>query len=440
MDIVLVHGYNVTSTKTYGNLAVRLKKLGYKIKNVYLSKYITLDDDLDLKDIVRAFQAALVDLYGAQLGKKKFACVTHSTGGVVVRSWIDRYYSQRSGAIPISHLIMLAPPGHGSRLSSLGKSRLSRLRSLWGVEPGLRILDALELGSQFLWDLNSAWMGKKFHKAAGFYTFVIAGQWIDKKLWDTIIPATYERGSDGVVRTSSCNLNMQRILFDGGKIKKDSIDGVPFLITPRTSHANEDYGIIGSIPLEGTHPVLDAILSALDVGSKREYERVEAEFALRTLNLQSQETYFDGSVMDRYCQIVFRIRDNMGNNLNDYAVEFIDSSGRGDRFLSGFFADHHKNQVNPENFVYYLSFDKAQGIPDGKLGFRVQSVPDTDLVSYEDFDFRGAYPEVRNILKPNQTTFVDIVMRRRLNKNIFRLTSNLSYQKIKPDPSPDWIE
>src|SRR6185503_19292581 len=135
MDVILVHGYNVTSTRTYGVLPQRLKKAGYNVKNVYLSKYVTLDDDLTLFDLTTAFNAALKDLYGKKFEQQRFACVTHSTGALVARSWISRFYGTAMEALPMSHLVMLSPPNAGSRLAELGKSRLGRLRTLFGVEP-----------------------------------------------------------------------------------------------------------------------------------------------------------------------------------------------------------------------------------------------------------------------------------------------------------------
>src|SRR5690242_13770614 len=98
MDIVLVHGYNVTSTKTYGVLPQRLKAAGHSIKNVYLSKYVTLDDDITIKDIVRAFEAALRDTLGKRYNEP-FACVTHSTGGLVARAWVDTFYGGQMASL-----------------------------------------------------------------------------------------------------------------------------------------------------------------------------------------------------------------------------------------------------------------------------------------------------------------------------------------------------
>ncbi|MCG3204449.1 MAG: hypothetical protein KCHDKBKB_01164 [Elusimicrobia bacterium] len=438
MDVLLVHGYNVTSTKTYGVLPQRLRAAGHKVKDVYLSKYVTLDDDITLKDIVRAFQSALLDTYKGELNRP-FACITHSTGGLVARSWVDLYFGDSMASNPMTHLIMLAPPNNGSRLAELGKSRLSRLRSLVGVEPGMKVLDALELGSEFQWDLNTSWIQKKLHAAPGFYPIVITGQWIDKKLWDSIIPATYERGSDGVVRAASANLNMQKItVTDKGQILREVMGGIPFLVTPKTAHSDEKYGIMGSIPLRGNHPVLAGILSALEVDSREEYQALEADFAMKTTLLQRKETYYDGSKLDRYCQVVFRVMDNQGNALGDYALEIVDASLRGDRMPSGFFGDKHKNLVAPEKFVYFLNYDRMSEIQGGKVGFRLNSAANTPLINYQEATLLAPL-NVESVVKPNQTTFVEVILNRRINKKVFEITKNFSYQKITGEAGPDWI-
>lgn len=437
MDVLLIHGYNVTSTRTYGVLPQRLKAAGHRIRNVYLSKYVTLDNELTLDDIVRAFQAALVDIYGASLGKTKFACVTHSTGGLVARRWISAYYENRMGACPLSHLIMLAPPNHGSRLAIVGRSRVSRLRSLWGTDPGVKILDALETGSSFQWSLNSRWIGQKTSEAKGFFPFVIAGQWIDKKLWDVIVPATYERGSDGVVRAASTNLNVLKIVWNG-RVTQSAMDGLAYLITPRTSHSDERFGIMGSVPAKGDHPVLTAILEALDVHDNAAYKKLTVEFEQRTADVQKTETYHDKSELHRYSQLVVRVVDQTGAPLTDYAVELIDHEGRGDRFPSGFMAHSHQNAVTPELYTYYLDYDRISKVIGGKVGVRVQSTPASPLVAYEQAQFLG--PAVDEFLFPNRTTYLEMVLHRRLNKNVFRLTKNTSYQKIDRTAGPDWID
>jgi hypothetical protein len=309
-----------------------------------------------------------------------------------------------------------------------------------GVEPGLKVLDALELGSDFQFNLNTAWLRQKIHASPKFFPFVITGQWIDKKLWDSIVPATYERGSDGVVRAASANLNMQRLtLRADGSVLREVMGGVAFLIPPKASHSDTRYGIMGSIPSQGTHPVLDAILSALKVKTRAGYTALEADFATQTTLLQRSDTYYDGSPLSRYCQLVFRISDSMGTALRDYAIELIDASMSGGQLPGGFFADKHQNEPNAEYFVYYLNYDRMKDIRGGKLGFRIQSAADTPLIAYQETVFMGP-SDVESVLRPNQTTLVDVILKRRINKDVFRLTKNFSTQTITGRAGDEWID
>jgi hypothetical protein len=196
---------------------------------------------------------------------------------------------------------------------------------------------------------------------------------------------------------------------------------------------------MGSIPSKGDHPVLTAILSTLDVDSRDEYDALEADFAMKTTQLQRKETYYDGSELNRYSQLVFRVTDSMGNELSDYAIELIDGSGSGAKLPGGFFGDKHKNAVNPEQFVYYLDYDTLSEVRGGKFGFRVHTAAATPLINYEELVF-SASTGADSIIKPNQTTFVDAVLKRRINKNVFRITDDFSYQKITNAASEEWVE
>ena len=143
MHIIFVHGWSVTHTDTYGELPRWLSQQSrdYKIQNVYLGKYISFVDSVTLDDIARAFQQALYDALGKKM-EDGFACITHSTGGPVVRLWMKLYYGAQLTACPMKHLIMLAPANHGSALAQLGKGTFSRFKSLLeGEQPGVRVLD-----------------------------------------------------------------------------------------------------------------------------------------------------------------------------------------------------------------------------------------------------------------------------------------------------------
>ena len=155
--VIFVHGWSVTNTDTYGELPARLIAESARsggpaldVQHIYLGQYVSFRDEVRVADISRAFDAALGAVLRDAGANRRFVCITHSTGGPVVRDWFDRIYVQgkRIGECPMSHLIMLAPANFGSALAQLGKTRLAAIKAWFdGVEPGQGVLDWLELGS-----------------------------------------------------------------------------------------------------------------------------------------------------------------------------------------------------------------------------------------------------------------------------------------------------
>ena len=143
MLIVFVHGWSVTNTNTYGGLPSALIKNALpdkeiKVEHLYLGKYVSFADEVNVDDIARGMQHAVNAEILPKLAKgERFACITHSTGGPVVRKWIDIFFKGQLDKCPLQHLVMLAPANHGSALAQLGKGRLSRMKFFAeGVQPG----------------------------------------------------------------------------------------------------------------------------------------------------------------------------------------------------------------------------------------------------------------------------------------------------------------
>ena len=87
MKILFVHGWSVTDTSTYGGLPERLRREpGLEVDEVFLGKYISFHDEVRFDDLARAMALALERDVGLREGER-FAVVTHSTGGPVVRLW-----------------------------------------------------------------------------------------------------------------------------------------------------------------------------------------------------------------------------------------------------------------------------------------------------------------------------------------------------------------
>ena len=237
--VVLVHGWSVHNTDTYGGLAQRLEvesardpSLDIDVKQIWLGKYVSFKDEVRLDDISKAFEVALrMELGTVITGGAKCIIITHSTGGPAIRNWMDKFYSQKNNLVgcPVSHLIMLAPANFGSALAQLGKSRVSRLKSWFeGVEPGQGVLNWLELGSYDSWQMNKRWIteSEQFMKTGTVFPFVITGQTIDRSVYDHVNPYTGELGSDGVVRAAAANINAAYLKLEQRQPKEGDIESI----------------------------------------------------------------------------------------------------------------------------------------------------------------------------------------------------------------------
>src|SRR5579872_672078 len=120
MIVIFVHGWSVRNTDTYAGLPLWLQQAGpaaglaIQVGHIYLGRYISFEDTVTLDDVARAFDQAIRDETPKWPPGEKIACITHSTGGPVVRKWIDLYYPGSEANCPLSHLVMLAPANHGS--------------------------------------------------------------------------------------------------------------------------------------------------------------------------------------------------------------------------------------------------------------------------------------------------------------------------------------
>jgi hypothetical protein len=487
--VVFVHGWSVSNTDTYGQLPDRIEAeaiaggdLDIDVKHIWLSKYVSFRDEVRVEDIAHAFEAALRRELGPELDAgRRFAAITHSTGGPVVRDWWNRYYLSKkgAGACPMSHLIMLAPANFGSALSQLGKSTVGRLQSWFdGVDPGTGVLDWLELGSPESWKLNQSWtqgtlaLGGK----SAVYPFVLIGQSIDRKLYDHVNSYTGEIGSDGVVRVASANLNATyvRLVQEAPQLtdpKKHEwtapglkLDGKP-AVAPRTacavlpglSHSGKDMGIMRSVKKNGAHPTVSAVLSCLRVNSEKAYTAVCDEFDAITADTLRQEVvetekswlrtaYF---VHDRRTQIIARLTDERGHALDNFDFLLLGPGSDPDHLPQGFFADRQRNRRHRGTVTYFLNYDVMFPSPaveaDGKvlreesagaseLGFRIDARPDDGFVHYLKAQLAASAKTLRDFVKPNQTLMLDVVLRRVVREGVFRLVQDRKPRKFADDP------
>lgn len=480
--LVFVHGYSVTNLDTYGELPLRLRNeaeaRGYQVKteHIFLGRYISFNDEVRLDDLSRALHFAIQQQIP---NNERFVCITHSTGGPVVRNWWYLFYkNNEQNTCPMSHLIMLAPANHGSALAQLGKSRLSRVKSWFdGVEPGQKVLDWLEHGSDGSWNLNKDWIinGDRYVMEREFFPFVITGRDIDRKLYDHINSYTGEAGSDGVVRVASTNLNSNyiRLAQEKPQIVNGELSAMnlvveefheapytPIRILKHRSHSGDKMGIMKSVKKETNDDrntdLVNAIFSCVTVTNIEEYARVFELFQKETRQVQ-EETKVEIEVgvfkkkmyiHDRYSLVIFRVTDSEGLPVTNF--DLILTAGENDdpdMLPSGFFADRQCNRLNNNTLTYYFNYDIMNGTeevrsPGGeiirkpihgaeKLGLVLQPRPEEGFIRYLPCRISASREMLDKALKPDCTTLIDIRLQRIVSEEVFR------FEKISADKMPD---
>lgn len=482
INLVFVHGWSVNNLDTYGELPIRLRNEGaaagidLTVQEIFLARYISFHDEVRVADISRAMQAAVQEQLAEILKKGgKFVCITHSTGGPVVRDWWERYYKDAGapGAVastcPMSHLIMLAPANFGSALAQLGKGRISRLASwMEHVEPGQGVLDWLELGSEESWQLNRSWiLANSPGKGAGsFYSFVLIGESIDRKLYDHLNSYTGELGSDGVVRSAAANLNAtlieirQEVSAQPGQpvqeqapvINFHEVHDKPFRIITGKSHSGKEKGIMTSVKADTTDAAsaetVNAILRCIQVKDDAAYDTLCQDFGKETDAVQAAEKleiindhflaltrrYF---IHDRFCLIIFRVKDSEGYPVTDYDLVFTVGDDQNPNHLpEGFFADRQQNSVHKETVTYFVNYDILTGSPavmDGtktvreassgidKLGLLLIPRPDKGFVRYVPLQVSADREFFQKMVRPNAPILIDICLQRLVSREVFRM-------------------
>ena len=456
-DIVVafVHGWSVTDKGTYGRLPEAPAAAGaaagvdIETRNIYLGRYISFHDEVTIPDLARAMNHAVAqDLKGVST----FSCITHSTGGPLVRAWVDIFYgAKRLDECPLKHLVMLAPANHGSALGVLGKERVGRIKSFFeGVEPGQGVLDWLCLGSSGAWDLADRFTYYTL-KDNGFYPFVLSGETIDKRFYDFVNSYLREEGSDGVVRLAGANMNYTFFRLEQTEDRYSDVaaaddDEGPetqkagyilklvqrprsrppetaFGVIPDASHSGDRIGIMGSVtPANAaTKPVVDEILKCLKVETDAQYAQRITDLATATEKAQKDA----GPGHRRFVMFVFRVSDKEGLTIGDYDLFLLGDDFRRRKLPPGFFVDRQKNSQS-QALVYYLDYDKL--IQATHLGIRVDARPvysepegaPTAFAGYLRAEFRLSGSQFKKFVNANEAVYVDIVLRRIVDTETFR--------------------
>ena len=465
--LVFVHGWSVSNTATYGRMPQQLQQraaaagLPLMLADVWLSAYVSFDDAVTMADLVRAFDHALRELH---LADASFACITHSTGGPVVRAWL-RAQRDRPGScstIRLSHLVMLAPANFGSALAQLGKGVLGRLKSwLDGVQPGQRILDWLELGSAESLALNLDHLHGPDPAASGHYLFVLAGDRPDRSLYDHLNSYTGEDGSDGVVRLAAANLNARHaVLALTGRGDGSALDTLSlslrqgprgaFRLIAGAAHSGDACGILAS----AAPATLAAILRCLQVRSAADYGRLCDAFDAENTERDADKVELEPAgpfaprvhIHDPRSQLIVRLLDEAGEPLG--GAGFLLTAGAQaspDLMPDNFLLDRQANSKSRTTITLLLNHallagDPRVADPDNSrrtlrpavashrpYGARIRPT-DLDGLVHHALAQSAAGDDLFGMLGAHQTTVLDVVLPRKIHQGVFRLTRTLTPQ------------
>jgi hypothetical protein len=430
--VFLVHGWSVTETTTYQALHLKLAEHGFELEEIFLGRYVSLDDRVEIKDISRAMHRELRRRMGPPPWSGAFHLITHSTGALVVKDWIARDYTGKFAQNkPLKNVVFLAGPHFGSRLAHHGRSMLAHA-AYFGAT-GNRVLTALELGSDFSWDVNGKFLERETWRDKGIRLFNLIGDKVEPNAFKSkIFPAGYEKGSDMVVRVPSGNLNFRRFAIDGvtkTTRKVGEIKDIPFAALADYVHSGKKAGIVASItkssrPKPSDSLTLDLILRCLDVSSKAAYDKLRVDLAAVTRKTRKKRQAF--------AQLDFRFRDETGAPIEDYSFE-LGAIVKGKDKPSKTIANTHKNVRSPSQFTVFI--DLTQFEPKLTYFMNFSSDSGTDLYRFDPTPLRVVVEgkQLAEILSPEQTTQVDVRLARVPSDKLF-----VFHPGTDPDLHVEW--
>jgi hypothetical protein len=317
--IVLVHGYSDNDMGFAKWREILSGGDGGPVFDVRVSAYESLSNEISIKDIAEGFDRAL--RHQADLSNDEdFDAIVHSTGMLVVRAWMTTYSKRRER---LKHLIAFAPATWGSPLAHKGRSWLGSVfkgnKNPFNpdfMEAGNEVLNGLELGSRFTWDLahKDLFGGETFYGPSKRtpYVFIFCGN----KPYTGIRELVNEPGTDGTVRMAGCSLNSRKVVVDLTERAEGTqrvfvtewkgVSEIPVVLIDGVNH--------GTIMGQPTATLVDLVRTGLNVSS---------ENGLNVWIERAKAASAESTMKQKWQQFVLRMLDERGDPITDYNVRIV---------------------------------------------------------------------------------------------------------------------
>lgn len=414
--VLLVHGYS-DDGRSFAKWAERLRGAGHDARAIRVATWRSLANEISLADVAEAFERALAEEPGLGAGEA-FSVIVHSTGALVVRAWLAADPARRRRLV---HLIGLAPANFGSPLAHKGRSFLGMLAKgnrKFGedfLEVGDRVLDALELGSRFTWDLahrdllaaDGGWYGNGL-TAPWAFTVCGTGEygWPQRMFADP-------PGSDGVVRWTGSALDVRKLTVDLSRRAEErlTVSGERPLDVPLAFVADRHHGAMIDRPTgDLERMVLEALAVRVPADDRAWRARWEAKHRPR----------------EAWQQFLVHVRDERGDAVNDFNLQFDVSWDSGaTETLVDFASDVHPYRRDPSYRAFHVKLRDMKRSRISALRLKVLARTNTGHVGYRgaggsrtdgwdgalDLSAFGPQGDVK-LFWPFTTTLIEVVLDR----------------------------
>lgn len=488
--VVLIHGYSSESPtpdpisigNIYGDLPQRLRA-SYEVVEVDLSRYVSLNDSVSIQDIARALNRALLEQH-SDLLQSGFHVVIHSTGALVIRTWI-RLFSPKPS--PVRNLVYLAGANLGSGWASIGQGQVSR----WGrfvfergAQRGVKVLQALELGASPTIDLHLSFTQSESRMLEDYRVqeFIIIGTQADPDWFEFPIRYAHEDGSDGVVRVAAANLNFNHLVIEpndaaallawpvihtavqaaaaqadfpeyyamtaqsyAGKDRPLVACGIPY----RCAHAGDEMGIVsGTVPRAQVERMLKLALETPE-RTMAAYQRAvtafdrETALTFETAKTMQKPAFFNflddpRNQYDPHAQIIFRLRDQDGLPIPIASSDIFFVSEQGEKGtipIQSIIEHTVVSGIAPNVIVFYLRtqrfdrrakdwLDRLGNVRDFALeitAIEPAAPTQNPLISYLPLRIPLTNKQLKVLIQPHRSTIIDVTLLRLPSPDVYQL-------------------
>jgi hypothetical protein len=439
--LVLIHGYSAGGLD-FEPLCRRLTR-DQKIQaiDINIGNYVSLNNEITVKDIAEGFDRALRNTSKLSNGEP-FDAIVHSTGMLVIRSWLTNYgaaVGHNDRLKRLKHLIGLAPATWGSPQAHKGRTWIGALVK-GNKEPGPdflnagdEVLDGLELGSRFTWDLaHLDLLGAAPYYDAGPDTPYVC-VFIGNTPYTGIASVANDPGTDGTVRWSGCALNTRKISIDltrtpigdeGKPVSRVSISrwagrvDIPMIPVDGRNHAT-----IVSDPDDG---MAERVLSFLSIADEPAYKawlddaQAHAQPALGKMlvdpgaaaaGLGADFKSVFGHLfhnadqpMDGWQQFVVRVRDERGDPVTDYMIDVLrEEDGKLVEFHE-MYTDVHAYGADASFRCFHIRLPKGITQAGNPLQIRITASTGTRLMAYQGYGSN----DTRTTMATSQPVVIDV--------------------------------